>query len=202
LSTEISTRTSADSSLSIGLSTEISTRGSSDSSLSSAVSTEISTRGSSDSSLSSGLSTEISTRESADSSLSTSVSSIIYGRNFHYAQDLTTTTTTSVTPTYATKTGFTTSTLPIGTYKITYSCGLNKNVTNSDMLSRVTVDGTRLGSVQNHELSDGSTWLYVTRVMFITFASATTHTINLEFSQEAAGTQSIRDASLELIRVS
>ena len=82
-----------------------------------------------------------------------------------------------------------------------YSIGINKNVTNSDILSRVQVDGVTLGNNTNRELSDTTTWYYLSRSMFITFATATTHTVNLQFSQEAAGTVSIRDASLEIIRV-
>jgi hypothetical protein len=126
----------------------------------------------------------------------------VYGGEFQYAQDLTTTTTTSVTPTYSTKVSITTGTLPIGTYRITASYAMNKNVTNSDLLQRVQVDGTTLGNIHNYEVSDGSSWIYSTRVMFITFATATTHTITLQFSQEAAGTLSMRDSTLEIIRTS
>lgn len=126
----------------------------------------------------------------------------VYGTEFQYVQDLTTTTTIVTTPTYATKLTMTTGTLPIGTYRITGSFGMNKNVTNSDLLNRIQVDGTNLGGIYNVELRDGTTWDYGTRVMFITFATATTHTITLQFSQEAAGTLRMRDASLEIIRVS
>lgn len=126
----------------------------------------------------------------------------VYGSEFQNAQDLTITTTTSRTPAYATKVSITTPTIPIGTYRITGSYGMNKAITTSDVLSRIQVDGVNLGNIQNHELSDTTTWLYTTRVMFITFATATTHTITLQFSQEAAGTLSMGDATLELIRVS
>ena len=125
-----------------------------------------------------------------------------YGQEFQYNQDLTTTTTTQVTPNYTTKCSITTPTsLPAGKYKITASYGMNKNVTNSDLLSRIQVDGTTLGNVHNHELSDGTTWLYASRSMAIVL-TAGSHTINLQFSQEANGTLSMRDGYLEIIRVS
>jgi hypothetical protein len=134
--------------------------------------------------------------------INTKIQPTIYGSQFNYAQDLTQTTTTSVTPTYSTKLTITTGVLPIGLYKITGSYGMNKNITSSDILSRIRVDGTMLGNVHNHELSDTTTWLYTTRTMFITFSTTVTHTITLEFSQEATGTLNIRDCSLEIFRVS
>lgn len=139
-----------------------------------------------------------STKKLADSGIVFNV----YGANFQYVQDLTTTTTTSVTPTYATKVTITTGTLPIGTYRITASYAMSKAITNSDLLQRVQVDGTTLGGIHNYEMSDTASWIYSTRVMFITFATATTHTITLQFSQEAAGTLSMRDSTLEIIRTS
>ena len=74
LSTEASSRTSADTSLSTSVSTEVSTRGSADTSLSTSVSTETSVRASDDVSLSTSISTETSVRGSADTSLTTVVS--------------------------------------------------------------------------------------------------------------------------------
>jgi hypothetical protein len=130
------------------------------------------------------------------------VAARVYGTEFQYAQDLTTTTTTVTTPTYTSKLTLTTPTIPAGTYRITGSFGMTKAATNSDLLNRIQVDGTNLGNIYNVELSDTLTWDYGTRVMFITFATATTHTITLQFSQEGGGTLSMRDSSLELIRVS
>ena len=74
LSTETSTRTSADTSLSSALSTETSSRTSGDTSLSTAISNESSSRTSGDTSLSTALSTETSSRISGDISLSTTLS--------------------------------------------------------------------------------------------------------------------------------
>jgi len=125
----------------------------------------------------------------------------VYGSEFHYAQDLTTTTTTLVFPDFDDKLTLVTSILPIGTYRIMVSYGMNKKTNTSDLISRVLVDGNVLGDIHNFELSDSTTWSYSTRMMFITFSTETTHTINLQFSQENKGTLYIRDASLELIRV-
>ena len=74
VSTESSTRTSADTSLTTRVSTEESTRASADTSLTTRVSTEESTRTSADTSLTTRVSTEESTRTSADTSLTTRVS--------------------------------------------------------------------------------------------------------------------------------
>ena len=126
----------------------------------------------------------------------------VYGENFQYVQDLTTTTTTNVTPTFATKITVNTASLPIGTYKVTASYGMTTTVTNSDMLSRIQVDAVNLGSVHNFELGDNTTWVYTTRETYITFATATTHTITLQFATEGAGTLSMRDANVSIIRVS
>lgn len=90
LSTEVVTRSSADSSLSVSLSSEVSSRSSYDTSLSSALSSEASIRSSADSTLSTTItsaisteasarvaadSSEASTRSSADSTLSSAISS-------------------------------------------------------------------------------------------------------------------------------
>lgn len=130
-----------------------------------------------------------------------SINESLYGTEFQYVQDFTTTTTTSVTPTYSTKITLKTTVLAGGTYKISVAYGVNKNNITSDLLSRVTVDGTIIGSIQNHELSDTATYLYTARVFYTTL-SAASHTILLQFSNEGSGTISVRDASIELIRVS
>ena len=74
LSTEVSDRTSADTSLSTAISTGLSQRISTDASLTTAISTEASTRTSADASLSTALSTGLSQRVSTDVSLSTAIS--------------------------------------------------------------------------------------------------------------------------------
>jgi len=74
ISSEISTRTSYDNSLSTSISTEQSVRGSVDTSLTSRVSTEESLRTSYDNSLSTSISTEQSVRGSVDTSLTTRIS--------------------------------------------------------------------------------------------------------------------------------
>ena len=81
------------------------------------------------------------------------------------------------------------------------SYGVNKNSTNADFLSRVTVDGTPIGNIQNYELSDTASYFYTTRV-FYTVLTDTTHTISLQFSNEVASTVAVKDATIELIRVS
>ena len=122
-----------------------------------------------------------------------------YGQEFHYYQNLATVQTTAVDPTFQSDASLSAA-FSGGTYEIMYSCGINKNVTNSDVETRLMVDGSILGSIQNHELSDGATWLYVTRRMFATLAKGT-HRIDLQFSQEAAGTTNIRDANVSIFRV-
>ena len=107
-----------------------------------------------------------------------------------------------MTPTYETKTSITTAIVPAGTYKITASWQFNNNSTNRDMLSRIQVDGTDLGTYTNFELGDSSSYVQTSRVLFITFATAASHTIKLQFSNELAATLTIYDQSLEFIRVS
>jgi hypothetical protein len=88
LSSEISSRTSFDTSLSTGISTELSTRGSADTSLSTAISTSNSTRSSADTSLSTAISSETSVRTSTDTSLSTAINNISGGTNItNYGDD-------------------------------------------------------------------------------------------------------------------
>lgn len=135
------------------------------------------------------------------SGVTISINQSVYGTEFQYAESLTTTTTTSVTPTYATKVTLNTTSLVGGTYRIMVSYGVNKNATNGDFLSRVTVDGTPIGSIHNCELSDTTSYVYTTRVFYRTL-TATTHTILLQFSNETSGTVTMRDATIELIRVS
>lgn len=77
ISTEESTRASADTSLTARVSTEESTRASADTSLTTRVSTEESTRASAVTSLNTRVSTEESTRASADTSINTRISSLI-----------------------------------------------------------------------------------------------------------------------------
>lgn len=85
ISSEISSRTNADSSLSTVLSTEISNRGNGDTSLSTAISNEGSSRISEDSSLTTAISTETSSRTNYDTSLSTAISSVGGGNvNLNY----------------------------------------------------------------------------------------------------------------------
>lgn len=123
-----------------------------------------------------------------------------YGQEFRSTFHTSTTTTTATTPTYTSDTSIT-GNYPAGNYRITASYGMNKNVTNSDLLSRIQVDGATLGGIHNHELSDGTTWLYTTRCLYTTFTEGS-HNVDLQFSQEAAGTLSKRDVYLEVIRVS
>jgi hypothetical protein len=126
----------------------------------------------------------------------------VYGSDFDYIQDLTSTSTTLVTPNYATKITLSTSTIPAGTYKITASAQVNKTTNAADLYIRIQVDGSNLGNIMQLELSDSSSWVQYTKVLFITFLTTTTHTITLQYSQESAGTTNIRDASLEIIRTS
>jgi hypothetical protein len=123
-----------------------------------------------------------------------------YGQEYHSTFHTATTTTTAVSPTFTSDTSIT-ATYPAGNYKITASYGMNKTVTNSDLISRLQVDAATLGGVHNHELSDTATWLYTTRTWYTTFTQAS-HNVDLQFSNEAAGTLSMRDVYLEVIRVS
>jgi hypothetical protein len=123
-----------------------------------------------------------------------------YGQEYRSTWHTSTTASTSVSPTFTSDTSIT-AFYPAGNYKITASYGMNKTVINSDVINRLQVDGATLGSVQNHELSDTATWLYTTRIWYTTFTQAS-HNVDLQFTQEAAGTMNMRDVYLEVIRVS
>jgi len=124
-----------------------------------------------------------------------------YGQEYRSIFHTTTTTTTVRTPIYSSDVSINNVNFPTGNYKITASYAMNKTITSSDLLSRIQVDGVTLGGIHNHELSDTTTWLYTTRILYTTLTVGT-HTIDLQFSQESAGTLSKRDVYLEIIRVS
>jgi len=127
------------------------------------------------------------------------------GKISNYVQDLTVTSTKEGKwpdsfSTEQTKLLLSTSEIPAGTYKITISYAVNKDeITN--ILSRIIVDKDMLGDIQNFVSIDAKSWYYITRIMFIELESGK-HDIALQFASETSGEVNMKDASLELTRVS
>jgi len=124
----------------------------------------------------------------------------IYGSQFQYVQNTGTTSTSSNPPIYLSGTSLTTPSLPAGTYKISTSFGVNKSTIISDWVHRLRVNGVMLGNQQNFENPDTLSWTYVTRVYYKSLSGV--NTIRTEFSSITSGTVSVKDVSIEIIRVS
>ncbi|MDA3778749.1 MAG: hypothetical protein PF487_00715 [Bacteroidales bacterium] len=141
---------------------------------------------------------DITTKKVADSGTKFHV----YGTEFYYAQNLAGTTTTAVDPAYETMLTINTAVVPAGTYRVMTSFQGGNGSTNNDVMTRVQVDGTTLGTWTNFELPDVNTYVQQNRMLFITFATAASHTITSQFANEKSGTLTLYDNSMEFIRVS
>lgn len=124
-----------------------------------------------------------------------------YGTEFHYAVDDTETSTSSTTPVQ--KLRLTTGTLPIGTYKITWSLQQASGRASTIVHFQVQVDDTTTIVTKDHSDFTVSQFTPFSGIGFITFDSASTHTIDLDHWTDASSgaASSLKDARLEIIRV-
>ena len=140
-------------------------------------------------------------------------SSLVYGSEFQLWESPSTTSTTSST--FINKPGFpvTTTSLPIGKYRIGYCYGWNGNANTSDFEANILFDNL-LKMEHNKEPKDsagpdrpttgtGTNQLYrVGGFFYIDTTTISTHTINLRIKSSSAGTiVSIFDVRIELWRV-
>lgn len=136
------------------------------------------------------------------SSVTTQTVSALFGSEFESFEDLTTATTTSVT--FSNGAAFTTASVPAGTYRIGIFWNWSINVTNADARFQLQVDGVNAGPEMRIEVSETATQSnWDSGFLYVTFASAATHTINLQFAVETAGnTLSLFQTRAEFWRVS
>lgn len=138
----------------------------------------------------------------------------IYGSQFQKFESAAISTTTSTS--MQTKITDTTTSLPVGTYKITINYNWNYNNTGASFEAEFLLDGSTIdsgsGLIHKQEPKDstgslGSTGTdqrhSFTKIFYQTFGTETTHTIDLNYRSSNAGSDaSIWDAVIEIIRVS
>ena len=137
----------------------------------------------------------------------TEIAARVYGTEYQLTQSAAAASTTSTA--FQTKATMTTATLPAGTYKITVAYLWTQTSSEDFFSSQVTVGGTPIGSEhyenvgrqsRNSSAVNGSTWIPTTRVFYQTISGV--NTIALQYRQQGGGTASIKNATIELIRVS
>ena len=130
---------------------------------------------------------------------SSTPSSSVFGTHFTWSSDETTTGTTSTS--FQRKTTLTASDLPSGYYRLGWYFEWRINSTNTDILTRVVVDGSNVVMEHNEEVKDVSSW-HTTSGYAITQLSAGGHSLGLDYGVESNGATSyMRRARLELWRV-
>lgn len=136
-------------------------------------------------------------------SVTTNSVSAVFGSEYQEHVDNTTATTTSAI--FSDAASFVTTSVPAGTYRV----GVNYNTYFTDGATdwrfRVLVDATQVGMENREEPQDTGTDLLHTRYIVgtITFGSAGTHTVALQFARSAgAGTVGCTNAYFEFWRVS
>lgn len=112
--------------------------------------------------------------------------SAVFGSEFEDFEDLTTATTTSTA--FSTGASFTTSLKSVGRYRIDLFFNSSINVTNADSRFILQVDGSQVGPELRWEHSETTNQsLWNSCFVYVDFASATTHTIELQFAVENGG---------------
>jgi len=134
-----------------------------------------------------------------DPSISLKPVTTVYGSEFQLAESSGSSTSSATTP--QTKVTLTTADLPAGTYRIFASWTWSHSVATSDMRADITLNGTPLGtrSTVQIEVSDTTTIRSDSRVFYSNLSGV--NTILLRYWNEA-GSTTISDATIELIRVS
>ena len=122
-----------------------------------------------------------------------------YGQDLHTYQILDSSSHTSTTPTYNVDASFA-ETYIGGTYKITASMEVNKSNANGDFIQMIEVDGASLGNIFRSRVPSTTSYPQITKVIK-TALTRGTHSVALRSSQENAGTFTIRDIFIEVIRI-
>lgn len=143
-----------------------------------------------------------------DGSNLTGMSGGVFGTEYHSAESLTQSTTTTQDPSWTEKLKLTTGTLPTGTYIVYWSRGVrvdgNSGAKAVDCQLEMD-DTTQIGQGAS-QIKDDQTNNYATQggVVEVTFGSAATHTFDIDFrvGTGKAGTVQIVDARIKLWRVS
>lgn len=119
---------------------------------------------------------------------------------YQYAESLTNSSTTSTT--FQTKVTLTTPTIPAGTYRVGWTYAVSHGTADRRSEERIVVDGTQVYIV---DPEIGRTGAYWPGAGFdeVTFGSAASHTITLQYRRQSASsfTVNIKEARLEIWRV-
>lgn len=125
----------------------------------------------------------------------------VYGTEYHYAESLGLSTTTSTT--FQNKLTLNTS-LPAGTYRVGWGYAWSYSSTNNDFVSRVEADGTTYAEHQEEPQDNGADQVSPVSGFFnVTFGSAGSRSFTIDYrSQTGWNTARISHARLEVWRVS
>ena len=123
----------------------------------------------------------------------------VYGTEYHYVEDLSSTSSTSTTP--QNKLTMTTSNLPSGTYRVTVGWLWSHTSASNDARFDITLGGTPQGTRSTMQMEAKDTNSIYPQVRVFRFTLSGVNTIILRYWNEASST-TISDASIELIRVS
>jgi len=124
----------------------------------------------------------------------------VFGAGFQDFLSLVPFTTASNSPVLAYS--FVTSVKPVGRYRIAFKWAFTGNATNASQLFTFRVDGVIQGPTLVLELKDTSGNLSFDQIVYLDFASATTHTIELYAHTSGSNTVTISRALAEIWRVS
>jgi hypothetical protein len=125
---------------------------------------------------------------------------VVFGAEFDYEESLAESTTTGA---WTQKLRLTTASLPVGTYRIGWSCELrgSSNIY-QDVRVRVQVNDATTLAQGNIEPKDVNSYYPVGGMSYHTVATPTTLNIDMDYGREGSQTARIRNARLEIWRVS
>lgn len=123
-----------------------------------------------------------------------------FGAFYQYEESLTTSSTSSTT--FQNKLSLVTPTLPIGSYRINWTAILSHDTASRQSESQVTLDASEIWLIKNEGARVLSEYAN-TAFHHVTFGSAATHTIDLNYrrSSGSSATVTIKEARIEIWRV-
>ena len=127
-----------------------------------------------------------------------SITTPIFGSDYHYAEKLTTSSTTATS--WQENLTFTTSTLLAGDYRISWSFEWRLDATNQFFDAQLQVDNSNTIMSMSHEPQDSSSWILGSGFAKVTLTNAT-HTVDFDF-KVTGSIGYIRNNRIELFRVS
>lgn len=128
------------------------------------------------------------------------VTAPVFGLNYDYTFNDSTTNTNSTTP--LNKLTLTTSSLPAGNYRVGWYYEWRRNTASNDFRARVQIDNTTTVTEHSEESKDVNSWHIESGFVQHTF-TAGSHTVDVDYWGESSGSTSyIRRVRIELWRVS